>query len=45
MLQRYGSAALARDAAAYERLVAALPGRSYNELMAGLRAGAPLGAM
>src|SRR5207244_11066464 len=26
MLQRYGSAALARDAAAYERLVAALPG-------------------
>jgi hypothetical protein len=45
VLRRYGSAALAHDAAAYEHLVAALPGRSYNELIARLRAGAPLGAM
>lgn len=42
VLKRYGSAALARDAAAYEKLVSALPGRSYHQLLRRLQAGEAL---
>jgi hypothetical protein len=42
VLKRYGSASLAHDAHAYERLVGVLPGRSYNQLLTRLRAGESL---
>ncbi len=42
MLKRYGSAALARDIDNYERVLPGLCGRSYNELLARLRAGEPV---
>lgn len=44
VLRRYGSAALARDASVWERVINALPGRSYNQLLARLRAGEAFGS-